>query len=65
MEDNLVGSWHRCGRRVVAAGDDTWHALVPHVLHRSHPFPSFDVHDLHTVDDGVASVRGLTALGVE
>ena len=41
------------GRAVVFMGDDTWDALFPRSFTRSYPFPSFNVKDLHTVDDGV------------
>ncbi|GAA6094886.1 GPI ethanolamine phosphate transferase 3 isoform X1 [Tachysurus ichikawai] len=34
-------------------GDDTWVSLFPRKFHRSLPFPSFNVKDLHTVDDGI------------
>jgi len=35
------------------AGDDTWLSLFPALGHNlSHPLPSFNVHDLHTVDEG-------------
>lgn len=38
-------------------GDDTWEQLFPDFFDISIPYPSFDVHDLHTVDDGVWEVR--------
>lgn len=41
------------GKRVVFMGDDTWESLFPKKLYRSLPFPSFNVKDLHTVDDGI------------
>ncbi len=34
-------------------GDDTWVSLFPKKFHRSLPFPSFNVKDLHTVDNGI------------
>lgn len=34
-------------------GDDTWMSLFPNDFQTAYPFPSFDVWDLHTVDDGV------------
>lgn len=34
-------------------GDDTWESLFPRRFHRSLPFPSFNVKDLHTVDNGI------------
>ncbi|CAN6441121.1 unnamed protein product [Victoria cruziana] len=41
------------GKRVLLMGDDTWMQLFPGHFHASHPFPSFNVKDLDTVDDGV------------
>ena len=41
------------GRKVVFAGDDTWMGLFPDRFLRAYPFPSFDVWDLDTVDNGV------------
>lgn len=38
-------------------GDDTWEHLFPDFFDISIPYPSFDVFDLHTVDDGVWKVR--------
>lgn len=56
LEDNLVAALRRCGRRVALLGDDTWLQLFPASLFSvAHPFPSFNVADLHTVDDGVAA----------
>jgi phosphatidylinositol glycan class O len=33
-------------------GDDTWTKLFPHSFRHSFPYPSFNVKDLHTVDQG-------------
>ena len=56
LEDNLVAALRRCGRRVALLGDDTWLQLFPPAAFSvAHPFPSFNVADLHTVDDGVAA----------
>ena len=38
---------------MVFMGDDTWENLFPKKFHRSLPFPSFNVKDLHTVDNGI------------
>jgi phosphatidylinositol glycan class O len=40
----------------VFMGDDTWEQLVPGAFNESYPYPSFNVKDLHTVDDGVWEV---------
>lgn len=34
-------------------GDDTWTALFPDSFHKAFAYPSFNVKDLHSVDDGV------------
>ncbi|KAJ7987233.1 hypothetical protein DPEC_G00336620 [Dallia pectoralis] len=53
LEDNLVHQLGEAGKRVVFMGDDTWESLYPKKFHRSMPFPSFNVKDLHTVDNGI------------
>ncbi|XP_010875997.2 GPI ethanolamine phosphate transferase 3 isoform X1 [Esox lucius] len=53
LEDNLVHQLGEVGKRVVFMGDDTWENLFPKKFHRSMPFPSFNVKDLHTVDNGI------------
>ncbi|GLI67798.1 hypothetical protein VaNZ11_012086, partial [Volvox africanus] len=53
-EDNLLAQMYARGMRVVVMGDDTWAQLAPlHYYAACHPYPAFDVRDLHTVDDGV------------
>lgn len=56
-EDNLLLQMRAAGKKVAALGDDTWWALFPDVFEAnvSRPFDSFNVPDLHTVDDGVAA----------
>uniref|UniRef100_A0A8B9FWM8 GPI ethanolamine phosphate transferase 3, catalytic subunit n=1 Tax=Amazona collaria TaxID=241587 RepID=A0A8B9FWM8_9PSIT len=53
QEDNLLAQLVQNGRRVVFMGDDTWEGLFPEKFFRSYFFPSFNVKDLHTVDDGI------------
>jgi GPI ethanolamine phosphate transferase 3 subunit O len=59
-EDNVFYQAMRSGMLVGAVGDDTWEQLFPRqssiALNISRPFPSLNVKDLHTVDDGVAHV---------
>ncbi|KAF3041604.1 mannose-ethanolamine phosphotransferase gpi13 [Didymella heteroderae] len=54
-EDNLVAQLKDAGKRVVHLGDDTWHALFPGYFepNLTHAYDSFNVWDLHTVDNGV------------
>ncbi|KAL6578210.1 hypothetical protein OROMI_010538 [Orobanche minor] len=52
VEDNLIHQLVQNGKRVVMMGDDTWLQLFPHHFIRSYPFPSFNVKDLDTVDNG-------------
>ncbi|NXA42023.1 PIGO transferase, partial [Eudromia elegans] len=53
QEDNLLAQLVQNGARVVFMGDDTWEGLFPKKFFRSYFFPSFNVKDLHTVDDGI------------
>ncbi|TRY68027.1 hypothetical protein DNTS_003619 [Danionella cerebrum] len=53
LEDNLVHQLGQVGKRVVFMGDDTWVSLFPKKFHKSLPFPSFNVKDLNTVDNGI------------
>ncbi|XP_063152018.1 GPI ethanolamine phosphate transferase 3 isoform X1 [Candoia aspera] len=52
-EDNLVWQLAQNGKKVVFMGDDTWDGLFPQAFYRAYFFPSFNVKDLHTVDDGI------------
>ncbi|KAK6116828.1 hypothetical protein DH2020_049458 [Rehmannia glutinosa] len=52
VEDNLIHQLVQNGKRVVMMGDDTWSQLFPHHFITSYPFPSFNVKDLDTVDNG-------------
>ncbi|KAG8599244.1 hypothetical protein GDO81_002961 [Engystomops pustulosus] len=53
QEDNLIHQMVSNGKRVVFMGDDTWDGLFPKKFYKSYFFPSFNVKDLHTVDDGI------------
>ena len=54
-EDNLVAQLHNSGKNLVHLGDDTWQALFPGYFdtNLTHAYDSFNVWDLHTVDNGV------------
>ncbi|CAH9088478.1 unnamed protein product [Cuscuta europaea] len=52
IEDNLIYQMVHNEKRVLMMGDDTWLQLFPKHFNRSYPFPSFNVKDLHTVDNG-------------
>jgi phosphatidylinositol glycan class O len=54
-EDNLLMQLRDAGKRIVHLGDDTWEALFPgyFVGNLSRAYDSFNVWDLHTVDNGV------------
>ncbi|KAK1756103.1 GPI ethanolamine phosphate transferase 3 [Echria macrotheca] len=54
-EDNILMQLRDAGRRMVHLGDDTWESLFPgyFVGNLSHPEDSFNVWDLHTVDNTV------------
>ncbi|XP_034085383.1 LOW QUALITY PROTEIN: GPI ethanolamine phosphate transferase 3 [Gymnodraco acuticeps] len=63
LEDNLIHQFGQVGKRVVFMGDDTWENLFPKKFHRSLPFPSFNVKDLHTVDNGILQHLYSTMVG--
>jgi phosphatidylinositol glycan class O len=54
-EDNLVAQLKNASKRMVHLGDDTWTALFPDYFepNLTHAYDSFNVWDLHTVDNGV------------
>ncbi|KAK4214547.1 GPI ethanolamine phosphate transferase [Rhypophila decipiens] len=54
-EDNLLMQLRGAGKRIVHLGDDTWDALFPGYFegNLSRAYDSFNVWDLHTVDNGV------------
>ncbi|EME85279.1 uncharacterized protein MYCFIDRAFT_60179 [Pseudocercospora fijiensis CIRAD86] len=54
-EDNIVEQLYKAGKKVVHLGDDTWHSLFPGYFepNLTRPYDSFNVWDLHTVDNGV------------
>uniref|UniRef100_A0A803LWD1 GPI ethanolamine phosphate transferase 2 C-terminal domain-containing protein n=2 Tax=Chenopodium quinoa TaxID=63459 RepID=A0A803LWD1_CHEQI len=52
VEDNFIQQLVENGKRVVMMGDDTWLQLFPHHFKKSFPYPSFNVKDLDTVDNG-------------
>ncbi|BFG15919.1 hypothetical protein CerSpe_021930 [Prunus speciosa] len=52
VEDNLIHQLAKNGKRVVMMGDDTWMQLFPNHFEKSFPYPSFNVRDLDTVDNG-------------
>ncbi|KAF5014332.1 hypothetical protein F66182_14718, partial [Fusarium sp. NRRL 66182] len=54
-EDNILSQLRAAGKNLVHLGDDTWDKLFPDYFDPdlSHPFDSFNVWDLHTVDNGV------------
>ena len=52
-EDNFIDQLRSFNRSIVFTGDDTWVGLYPGRFLKSFPYPSFNVKDLHTVDNGV------------
>lgn len=53
-EDNFIDLLINDGNRnITFMGDDTWTVLFPSQFNRAYPYPSFNVKDLHTVDEGV------------
>ncbi|KAF7318085.1 GPI ethanolamine phosphate transferase 3 [Mycena chlorophos] len=54
-EDSLMKQLRLAGKRVAFMGDDTWMSVYPEsfALNMTFPEDSFNVEDLHTVDNGV------------
>ncbi|KAI8953955.1 GPI ethanolamine phosphate transferase 3-like protein [Xylaria longipes] len=54
-EDNILMQLRDKGKRIVHLGDDTWTSLFPEYFqpNLSRAYDSFNVWDLHTVDNGV------------
>lgn len=52
-EDNVIDQLQKLDKRITFMGDNTWMGLFPGRFYRSFPFPSFDVMDLHMVDNGI------------
>ncbi|RHZ48692.1 hypothetical protein Glove_543g52 [Diversispora epigaea] len=55
MEDNMIYQLRKLGKKIAFMGDDTWISLFPKEFepNMTNPFPSLNVWDLHTVDDGI------------
>ena len=53
-EDNIIDQLRMLNKKIIFMGDDTWSSLFPDRFERSYYFPSFDVKDLHSVDDGIS-----------
>ncbi|XP_074650116.1 GPI ethanolamine phosphate transferase 3, catalytic subunit-like [Tubulanus polymorphus] len=52
-EDNFVDQLAKNGKKITFMGDDTWMGLFPNRFRKAYHFPSFNVKDLHTIDDGI------------
>ncbi|OBZ73368.1 GPI ethanolamine phosphate transferase 3, partial [Grifola frondosa] len=55
LEDSIIEQLRAAGRKIAFMGDDTWTTVFPTAFdaNMSFPFDSFNVEDLHTVDEGV------------
>ncbi|KAI0299999.1 hypothetical protein B0F90DRAFT_1725887 [Multifurca ochricompacta] len=54
-EDSIIQQLQKANKTIAFMGDDTWLTVFPNAFHpdMSHDFDSFNVEDLHTVDNGV------------
>ena len=52
QHSRAAGAASGAGVRSAFMGDDTWMSLFPSSIDETHPYPSFNVKDLHTVDNG-------------
>lgn len=55
LEDNLIYQSKTNSRNITFMGDDTWLGLYPNQFSKTFDYPSLNVKDLHTVDNGVIS----------
>ncbi|KAJ3385966.1 mannose-ethanolamine phosphotransferase gpi13 [Lobulomyces angularis] len=56
-EDNLIYQLVQQKKKIHFMGDDTWLNLFPsEYFYKAHPFPSFEVWDLHSVDNGITRI---------
>lgn len=53
LEDSLPYQVHANGLNTTFMGDDTWLGMYEKLLTKKFPYPSFNVKDLHTVDNGI------------
>lgn len=54
-EDNILDQLVRQNKSILFLGDDTWSGLYPQRFLREYSYPSFNVWDLDTVDNGILS----------
>uniref|UniRef100_A0AAF5PG04 GPI ethanolamine phosphate transferase 3 n=1 Tax=Wuchereria bancrofti TaxID=6293 RepID=A0AAF5PG04_WUCBA len=54
LEDNWIDEIVATNRSIVMLGDDTWISLYPKQFKRKYHLPSFDINDLHTVDQMIS-----------
>ena len=52
MQQSRMAAGAASGVRSAFMGDDTWMNLFPSSIDETYPYPSFNVKDLHTVDNG-------------
>lgn len=53
LEDNWVDLLRKNNQTLAFVGDDTWSAIYPDQFEFCQPYPSLEVNDLDTVDNGV------------
>jgi len=53
VEDSLIKQLFMQNKRIIFMGDDTWDSLYGPYFARNYSYSSFNVKDLHTVDNGV------------
>ncbi|KAK4686061.1 GPI ethanolamine phosphate transferase 3 subunit O, partial [Tremellales sp. Uapishka_1] len=52
-EDSIISQLVAANKTLGFMGDDTWSNLFPGAFALNHPYDSFNVEDLHSVDEGV------------
>ncbi|KAH9514496.1 hypothetical protein Btru_025446 [Bulinus truncatus] len=52
-EDTFIEQMVKQNKKIKFFGDDTWLGLFPNKFYKTFGFPSFNIRDLHSVDDGI------------
>ncbi|EEA05617.1 uncharacterized protein CMU_026240 [Cryptosporidium muris RN66] len=52
-QETILQQLHLKDKKIAILGDDTWNSLFSKYIDYNHYFPSFDIRDINSVDDGI------------
>ncbi|OII76958.1 hypothetical protein cand_023010 [Cryptosporidium andersoni] len=52
-QETILQQLHLKNKKITILGDDTWDSLFSKYIDYNHYFPSFDIRDINSVDDGI------------